>query len=97
MRTVSRYAVSGRYLSFEEREESGEREPEHGEAEEPKRPPKRVRGVGDEAFWVGNRLAGSLYVRKGSAVLRVSVGGAGTEEEKIEKSKALAKRALKRL
>jgi hypothetical protein len=57
----------------------------------------RVRGVGDEAFWAGNKVAGSLYVRKGDAVLRVSVGGPGTEAEKIAKSKRLALKALRRL
>jgi hypothetical protein len=57
----------------------------------------RVRGVGDEAFWEGNKVAGSLYVRKGDAVLRVSVGGPGTEAEKLAKSKRLALKALRRL
>jgi hypothetical protein len=57
----------------------------------------RVRGIGDEAFWAGNKVAGSLYVRKGDAVLRVSVGGPGTESEKIAKSKRLALKALRRL
>lgn len=77
-------------------EENAEAEP--GEAgEEAQHPPRRIRGVGDEAFWVGSHVAGSLYVRKGNAVLRVSVGGAGTEAEKISKSKALARRALARM
>lgn len=77
-----------------ERERAREREEEEGEEEHP---PRRVRGVGDEAFWVGGQLAGSLYVRKGNAVLRVSVGGKGTLEEKIARSKTLAQKALKRL
>jgi hypothetical protein len=58
------------------------------EAEEKSRPPVRVEGVG---------VAGSLYVRKGDAVLRVSVGGPGTETEKLAKSKRLALKALRRL
>ena len=57
----------------------------------------RVRGVGDEAFWAGNKAAGSLYVRKGAAVLRVSVGGPGTEKEKLAKSKRLAAFGVRRL
>ena len=65
--------------------------------ERKKHPPLAVKGIGDEAFWVGGHMAGSLYVRKGDSVLRVSVGGKGTEEEKIAKSKTLAKKALKRL
>ena len=80
------------------REHFLEREEEEAEEEgEEKRPPKEVEGIGDAAFWAGSRMAGSLYVLKGDNVLRVSVGGAGTEEEKIAKSKNLAKRALKRL
>jgi hypothetical protein len=81
----------------EEREERGEREREEAEEREEKRPPMRVKGVGDEAYWVGSRMAGSLYVLKGDSMLRVSVGGPGTEPEKIAKSKPLAKRALKRI
>ena len=69
-----------------------------GEAPEEKvSPPLEVSGVGDDALWVGSRTAGSLYVRKGDAMLRVSVGGAGTDKEKIAKSKRLAHKALKRL
>ena len=79
------------------REHFLEREEEAEEEDEVKRPPKEVEGIGDAAFWAGSRMAGSLYVLKGDNVLRVSVGGAGTEEEKIAKSKNLAKRALKRL
>lgn len=76
--------------------EGGERgEKEAGEEKRP--PPKRIGGVGDEAFWVGNRAAGSLYVRRKDAVVRVSVGGKGTEEEKIERSKRLAADALRRI
>jgi hypothetical protein len=78
-------------------EEHFERSGESEERDEESRPPLRVRGVGDEAFWAGSRVAGSLYVRKGSAVLRVSVGGPGTEAEKIERSKRLALKALRRL
>lgn len=58
--------------------------------------PKPVTGVGREAFWTGNRT-GSLYVFTGDAVLRISVGGAGTEEEKIERTKRLALAALDRI
>ena len=70
-------------------------DPEHPERK--KHPPRAVKGVGDEAFWVGGHMTGSLYVRKGDAVVRVSVGGKGSEEEKIARSKALAKKALTRM
>jgi hypothetical protein len=85
------------FESGEEHERRRKREREEEEEGEKEHPPQRVKGVGDEAFWVGGQLAGSLYVRKGDSVLRVSVGGKGSEKEKIAKSKTLAQKALKRL
>ena len=64
---------------------------------EPENRPKRIEGVGDDAVWSGNRLAGALYVLKGDTIVRVSVGGAGSQEQKIEKAKVLAARALRKL
>jgi hypothetical protein len=72
-------------------------EKERGEKEEEARPPKKIDGVGDEAFWSGNRVGGALYVLKGDKFIRISVGGAGDEATKIAKSKKLAEMALKRL
>ena len=67
-------------------------------AEEEKRtPPKKIDGVGEEAYWSGNRFGGALYVLKGNVILRVSVGGPDNEEAKINKSKAIAEKALERL
>jgi hypothetical protein len=57
----------------------------------------KVRGIGDAAIWSGNRAAGALYVLKGDTIVRVSVGGAGSQEQKIERSKKLAARALRKL
>jgi hypothetical protein len=57
----------------------------------------KVKGVGDAAVWSGNRAAGALYVLKGNTIVRVSVGGAGSQEQKIERSKKLAARALRKL
>ncbi len=70
-----------------------------GGEEEEARPPKTVSAVGDQAFWSGNRVGGALYVlKKGKDVfIRISVGGSDNEEKKIEKSKALAQKALDRL
>lgn len=73
------------------------REAENEDRDEQVRPPVRVRGVGDEAFWAGSRVGGSLYVLKGNMLLRVSVGGPGTEAEKMAKSKQLAAKAVRRL
>ena len=74
----------------ERREErTGERERE-SEA-------RAIPGVGDEAYWAGNRIAGALYVLRGRTFLRISVGGISDEAQRIETSKALAVAALKRL
>jgi hypothetical protein len=78
-------------------EQHFERENETEEPGEKTPPPKKISGVGSEAMWVGSRAAGSLYVRKGDKLLRVSVGGPGDDAAKIAKSKKLAVRALKRL
>jgi hypothetical protein len=59
--------------------------------------PQKVSGVGQEAYWVGSRVGGALYVLKGNAYLRLSVGGSGDQESKIRKSKILAQKALGRL
>ena len=83
---------SGAREFFEKRLEEGE----HEEGER-KREPLEIEGVGSEALWVMNPIAGSLYVRKGDKLLRVSVGGPGSEKEKIARSKKLAKKALKRM
>jgi hypothetical protein len=56
-----------------------------------------VAGVGDDAVWTGNRLAGALYVLKGDTIVRVSLSGDLPQEQKIERSKKLAARALRRL
>ncbi len=63
------------------------------EEEEEKRPPLKVEGVGEEAYWVGSAVGGALYVLKGDLYLRVSTGG----KEQIERSKKLAQIALAKL
>jgi hypothetical protein len=78
------------------------REKEHGKArgteeEEENRPPQHITGIGEEAYWTGNRQMGALYVLKGDGFLRISVGGPEEVTVKIKKSKLLAGYALKRL
>ena len=70
-----------------------------GEEEEEKVPPKKIGGIGDEAYWSGNRVGGALYVldKKRDAFVRVSVGGPDSKEKKIEKCKSLALKAIERL
>jgi len=64
------------------------------EKEEEGAPPRKIEGVGEAAFWVGNRVGGALYVFKNNTILRISVGGPDDQETKLEKSKALAQKAL---
>jgi hypothetical protein len=90
----------------EKRAKAGEKEKEgdapageksgRGEVEESS-PPKKISGVGDEAFWLGNRVGGALYVLKDNAYIRLSIGGADNQDTKIKKSKTLAQMALRRL
>jgi hypothetical protein len=94
----------GRGREKKEREKKGRekegREKERGarvEEEEEGLPPTRVRGVGDEAYWVGNDKVGALYVLRGDKFIRVSVGGADKQDKKIEKTRALAQSAIKRI
>jgi hypothetical protein len=58
-------------------------------------PPKKISGIGDEAYWTSGQ-GGALYVLKGDAFIRISLGGSDDEATKIEKSKALASKALAR-
>jgi hypothetical protein len=69
----------------------------HDDDDEAGTAPRVVTGVGEKAMWSGNRLAGALYVLQGQTVIRVSVGGGGTEEQKIERAKRLAARVVRRV
>jgi hypothetical protein len=59
--------------------------------------PKKVAGIGDDAYWVSNRFGGVLYVFKGDTFISVGVGGTDDEDTKLQKSKVLAQKALQRL
>jgi hypothetical protein len=80
----------------EEEAESGEREGRE-KAREAAAKPRRISGVGDEAYWDGSTLGGGLFVLKGDAYFRLSVGGPDNGAVKIEKLKKLARRILSRL
>jgi len=67
------------------------------EAEERGAPPKKIKGVGEDAWWTANRMGGALYVLKNNVFIRISVGGPGDQESKLENTKALAAKALSRL
>jgi len=68
-------------------------EPEDEEALKP----RRIEGLGEEAYWVGTPITGALYVLQGDNFVRISIGGFGEESVRIEKSKILARAVVKRL
>jgi len=74
-----------------------EPEKDRGEEEGESRPPQKVSGIGDEAFWMTSPAAGILYVLKGSSFVRISIGGREDQQTKIKKSKALAQKVIDRL
>ena len=78
------------YQDEEPKTKSGD-EKEQGPA------PKKIEGLGDEAYWVSNRFGGVLYVLKGDVLISISLGGTDDEETKLKKSKAFAQKALQRL
>jgi hypothetical protein len=80
-----------------ENDEDRDREKKERGEEEEGAPPKKVGGIGDEAFWMGNRVGGALYVLKGNSYVRVSIGGPADQASKIKRSKALAQKAIARL
>jgi hypothetical protein len=81
-----------------EQEAKGRGGTSEGEEGEEKLRAIKVDGVGQEAFWTGPvRVGGVLYVRQGEKILRMSFGGPDTDEQKLEKSKALARKAIGRL
>jgi len=85
--------------TFGEAERGGRKEKDReGEGEiEEGAPPRKIGGLGEEAFWFSSPIGGVLYVLKGDHYIRISVGGKGNSEAKLNKSKTLAKKALARL
>lgn len=79
-----------------EKRSEREKEARREEAEEESDPPRRVSGLGDEAFWMGNRIAGALYVLKGDAYVRISVGGPADKASQ-NRARLLAQKAISRL
>lgn len=75
---------------------SGGAEREAGEKKE-KTPPREVPGLGEQAYWTGSPMMGALYVLQGNRFIRISIGGPGEVDTKINKSEALAEFILKRL
>jgi hypothetical protein len=80
-----------------EREKKGEKKDERKGEEEEESLPTPVKGIGDEAYWASSHVNGILYVLKGDAFIRVSIGGADDNATRLKKSKALAQKAISRL
>jgi len=75
---------------------SKDKESEQAEKEE-STPPQPIEGLGDQAYWLDNKLGGALYVLKGDEFFRVSIGGTVDTQLRISKAKSLAEGVLKRL
>jgi hypothetical protein len=85
------------FHSGKQRNDDGDRQRDREKDEgEESRPPQKIPGIGDEAFWMASR-AGILYVLKDSSYIRISIGGGGDQHTKIGKSKALARKVIDRL
>jgi len=80
-----------------EKEREGKKKGREEEEERDSAPSLKVTGVGDEAFWVGSRVGGGLYVLKGNSYIRVAVGSAGSPNDQIQRSKELAQKVAARL
>jgi len=77
--------------------EDKDKEEASKEEEGKSEPPEKIDGLGDEAYWAPRRFGGALYALKGNVYISVSVGGGGDKASKIQKSKALSEKILKRL
>lgn len=60
-------------------------------------PARAVKGLGDEAYWVGTNANGTLYAFKKDSLVRISLGGAEEDAARLRKATTLARKALSRL
>jgi hypothetical protein len=79
----------------DEESDKGETGGDGNEHDRPPKPPERISGIGEEAFWVASPASGAFYAISDGSSVRVSVGGPGGAAEKRERSKKLAREALK--
>jgi hypothetical protein len=78
--------------------EGGHKEKEREGEEEEESRPQRVAGLGEDAYWSGNQITGALSVlTRKNAIVRVSLGGPESRDEKIKKASALARKLLNKL
>lgn len=95
--SFSRYSDETKQIDEQAEKEKSEDEHEIEVHPANVRPPKRIEGLGDAAFWMTNFTGGGLYVLKGNIFIRITINGPESEESRIEKSKALAAKALSKL
>ena len=82
---------------FESKEKESKEKEKKGEEGENETRGVEVKGIGEDAIWTGNRVSGALYVLTKDLILRISLGGIGTQELKVERAKMLARRVLPKL
>ena len=70
-----------------------DRDKDAGEEGEKEIPPAPISGLGEEAYWVRS-FVGTLYVLKGDAFLRISIGGKQDDAARLKKAQTLAEAAL---
>ena len=80
----------------EERQRLGEQGRREGE-EKTFISPKKIDGIGDDAFWSPNPTGGAIYALKKDVFIRLSIGGRDNEQGKLDKSKTLAQKVIDRL
>ena len=71
-------------------------EPGEREHEKESKPPLRIEGVGEEAFWTSG-VGSTLYVLKADAFIRIGIGSIAKDEDRLKQAKALAAKAIDRL
>lgn len=69
----------------------------HRKPKKKHRAPIKIAGLGDEAFWAPSASGGNLYAFKAQSFVRISIGGTGDQERKLEDSKTLVRKVLARL
>jgi len=96
--TFGRFSDEKKKSDSDKEERKSLPEQAHREGEERTfMPPKKIDGIGDDAFWSPNPVGGAIYVLRKDVFIRLSIGGHDNEESKLDKSKALAQKAIDRL
>ena len=72
-----------------------EQDVEEGKSKERRKPPERLEGIGDEAFWVDTGRDSALYVLFDSKLLRLSLGGDAKQADKRKNAISLAQEVIK--